>query len=218
MSNLFSSLSGSPDMGGIDPQMPIPTLNLAGVEGVPTPAQLSRPAPDQVNGPDFGVPDFHVPDLQAAGDAPGGVSLNMVGELEADPMVPDLDEYHRPYGLDIHNLQGRGPAMFRPDPLLNDLLDYKQPNGMIVCNDPLMPDPTLPDLQQPRLTPDVSMSNRPGDLAPGALKVMHEQPTYQQLDGASYPDVFMDQAGMNTTRRRHMDLMMWGLDSSEEQG
>src|SRR5947209_17852267 len=35
-------LHGSPDMGGIDPQAPVPMLNLAGVEGVPPPSQLVR--------------------------------------------------------------------------------------------------------------------------------------------------------------------------------
>src|SRR2546423_836623 len=57
-------LHGSPDMGGIDPESPIPVLNLAGIEGVPSPSQLIQPAPDQVNTPDFGEPDFSQPELQ----------------------------------------------------------------------------------------------------------------------------------------------------------
>src|SRR5690348_15174881 len=57
-------LHGNPDMGGIDPQTPIPVLNLAGVEGVPPPSQLVRPDPNRVNMPDFGEPDFSRPELQ----------------------------------------------------------------------------------------------------------------------------------------------------------
>ena len=39
--------------------------------------------------------------------------------------------------------------------------------------------------------------------------------TYQQLDDKAYPEVFMDQSGMNATSTRHMDLLMRGLDAEE---
>ena len=171
---------------------------------------------DQLHGPDFGVPDFSVPALKPGDLSTPGIALDVFGEFDADPAVPDLTEYSRPEGLDIHNLQGDGPAMFRPDPLLDDLLDYDVPGGASVQHDPTSPDPLVPDLQHPQLTPGVEMMSRPGDLAPEALDVMHAQLTYQQLDDVPYSQVFMDQSGMNTTRRRHMDLLMHGLDSEEQ--
>ncbi|HEY7416385.1 MAG TPA: hypothetical protein VH593_14425 [Ktedonobacteraceae bacterium] len=167
---------------------------------------------EQFNEPDFGVPDFAVPALKHGDLSTPGIALDVFGEFDADPAVPNLTEYGQPDGLDIHNLQGDGPTMFRPDPLLNDLLDYDVPGDASVQHDPTMPDLLVPDFQHPQLTPDIKMTGRPGDLAPGALDVMHEQPTYQQLDDVPYSQVFMDQTGMNTTRRRHMDLLMHGLD------
>lgn len=79
----------------------------------------------------------------------------------------------------------------------------------------LTPDPLLPDLQHPDLTPQVQMQDRPADLDPSALQVMHLDLTYQQLDQKTYPEVFMDQSGTNTTRSRHMDLLIRGLDTEE---
>lgn len=207
-------LSGSPDMGGIDPAMPVPVLNLAGVEGVPPPAQLARPTADNaIHLPDSDRPDFTQPALKSPGIATSGISFDHQTGFSADPMLPDLTEYHRPYGLDIHNLDGDGNALFRPDPLLSDLLDYEVPSGATVSHDPLVPDPLVPDLQQPQMISDVEMRERPGDLDPAALQQLHIQPLYQQLDSIPYNQVFMNQSGMNSTRRRHNDLLMGGLDS-----
>src|SRR5690242_4050534 len=70
-------LSGSPDLGGIDPAMPVPVLNLAGVEGVPTPEQLARPAIDNaIHLPDFGQPNFTQPALKPMGTATSGISFD----------------------------------------------------------------------------------------------------------------------------------------------
>jgi hypothetical protein len=205
-------LHGSPELGGIDPAQPIPRLNLAGVDGVPAPAQLARPAPTTLHQPDYGAPDTTQPHLQTANVADDGVSFEPRAEFEPDPLLPDLDEYARPYGLDIRNLPGEGSGLFAPDPPLDDLLDYDVPGGAAVCRDPLAPDPLLPDLQALQLPQEVHMSERPGDLAAGALDQMHLSPTYQQLDGVPYSSVFMDQSGMNSARRRHFDLLMGGLD------
>jgi hypothetical protein len=41
--------------------------------------------------------------------------------------------------------------------------------------------------------------------------------TYQQLDGESYAQVYMDGNGVNSKRRRDFTLLMRGLDA-EEQG
>jgi hypothetical protein len=207
-------LSGSPDLGGIDPALPVPVLNLAGVEGVPPPAQLARPSTDNaIHQPDFGLPDFSPTELKASATATPAISFDQQTEFAADPMLPDLTEYHRPYGLDIHNLNGDGNTLFRPDPLLADLLDYEVPSGAAVCHDPQAPDPLVPDLQQPQMTLDVEMQERPGDLAADALRQLHIEPLYQQLDGVPYNQVFMDQSGTNSAQRRHNDLLMGGLDS-----
>jgi hypothetical protein len=207
-------LSGSPDMGGIDPARPVPLLNLAGVEGVPPPAQLARSADNNaIHLPDSDRPDFTQPALKSAGSATPGISFDQQAEFSADPILPDLTEYHRPYGLDIHNLDSNGQDLFRPDPLLAELLDYEVPSGATVRRDPLAPDPLVPDLQQPQTTPDVEMQERPGDLDPDALQQLHIQPLYRQLDGIPYNQVFMDQSGVNSMQRRHNDLLMGGLDS-----
>jgi hypothetical protein len=210
-------LSGSPELGGIDPAIPVPVLNLAGVEGVPPPTQLASPATDSthtfVHLPDSDRPDFTQPELKSADIATPAISFDQQAEFAADPMLPDLTAYHRPYGLDIHNLASDGNALFQPDPLLADLLDYEAPSGATVYRDPLAPDPLMPDLQQPQMTPDVEMQERPGDLDPHALQQLHIQPLYRQLDGIPYNQVFMDQSGVNSTQRRHNDLLMGGLDS-----
>ncbi len=202
-------LHGNLDMAGIDPQTPIPVLNLAGVEGVPSPSQLVRPAPNQINRPDFGEPDFSQPKLQPYDLTEPRIDYASGSEYATDPMLPDLTEYHHPYGLDIST------DLFTPDPLVGGRLDYEQPNGVSISHDPRDPDPLLPDLRHPQLTLDVHMAERPGDLDPSALEQMHLSPIYQQLGTVPYNQVFMDQSGRNSTQRRHYDLLMRGLDSVE---
>lgn len=206
-------LHGSPDMGGIDPQAPIPTLNLAGVEGVPLPSQLARRSPNQVNTPDFGEPDFSQPGLQSYDLTEPGINYAYGSEFAPDPMLPDLTEYRHPYGLDVQNQ--RPADLFMLDPLVGALLDDNLPNGLTVLRDPQEPDPLLPDIQHPQLTQEVHMTERPGDLAPSALEQMHQSPAYQQFGTVPYNQVFMDQSGVNSTRRRHYDLLMHGLDTVE---
>lgn len=206
-------LHGSPELGGVDPANPAPAApNLAGVEGVPL--SPVKPSVSPVITSDATSPDFaslHVP-LQPY-DLDAGMNYAYGAEFAADPLLPDLTEYRQPYGLDVHNLEGPGHPLFRPDPLLGDLLAYEVPAGATVVRDPLMPDPTVPDLQHPTLEPEVHMSMRPGDLAEEALQTMHLQPTYAQLDGVPYSQSFMDQSGTNTARRRHLDLLQSGLDA-----
>ncbi len=197
-------------MGGIDPQAPISVLNLAGIEGVLPPSQLVRPIPNQVNMPDFGEPDFSQPAIQPYDLTEPGITYAHGSEFAPDPALPDLDEYRHPYGLDIYNQSSAD--MFAPDPLTGDLLNYDLPNGVRVQRDPREPDPLLPDLQHSPLTQDVHMIDRPGDLDPSALQQMHQSPDYQQFGSVPYNQVFMDQSGVNSTRRRHYDLLMHGLD------
>ncbi len=204
-------LSGSPEQGGIDPGNTIPDLNLAGVDGVPTPDVVARPNVPAVGiAPDFGMPDFGVPGL-AHGDLTGpGISQHP--EYAPDPAVPELSAYSHPHSLDIHT----GTDVLVVDPSVNDLLNYDQPNGLMVNRNPLMPDPMVPDLQHPDLTQQVHMFTRPGDLEPSALDVMDSSKTAQLIADKDYPSSQMDQRGYNNTRARHMSLLMDGLRDEEK--
>lgn len=192
-------VQGSPDRGGIDPETPIPVLNLAGVEGVPSPTQLVQASPTKIHEPDFGLPDFTQPGLQSYDLTEPGIT--QFQPFAPDPLLPDLDEYRQPYGLTIYK-QG-GSETFDP------LLDYRYdvPQGIEVRRQDAT-DPLLPDLQQPQLTQAVHMQQRPGDLDANALQQLHMNPSYQSLSDVPYEQVFMDQAGMNTSRRRHYDLLL----------
>ena len=203
------TLHGSPEMGGIDPDNIIPTLNLAGVEGVPPPDVVARGMDETaVHGPDFGVPDMAVPSLKSFDlTGPGITSLP---EWSADPVNPDLSEYRRPYGLDI-----QGNDVLAVDPQTADLLQYDTANGLSINHSPLMADPLVPDLQNPDLTQAVQMSERPSDLDCSALDVMDGTPGHALVADKDYPAVMMDQAGMNNTRSRRMTLLMDGLHDEE---
>ncbi len=111
-----------------------------------------------------------------------------------------------------------GPTFSEPQMAMPDLRagDAQSGAGMEYVYDPLDADPLLPDLRHPVLEPEVSMTTRPGELDAQASQVMHDDMTYQQLDNASYPEVYMDGNGMNTRRRRDFTLLMRGLDAEEE--
>ena len=59
------------------------------------------------------------------------------------------------------------------------------------------------------------MTERPGDLDPSALEQMHQSPAYQEFGTVPYNQVFMDQSGINSTQRRHYDLLMCGQKLSK---
>jgi hypothetical protein len=187
------TLTGDPTMGGYEPTNPAPPApNLAGVDGWP-PAPTNRMFPgSETNAiqPQYAVPDFSQPELKPFDMTEPALGLNVAAESEPDPLVPALADYNRPYGLDIHNITGDPADLWRPDPVLQNLIQPDMPNGISpVLRDLDQPDPLLPDLQNPQLTPSVHMTTRPGDL---------------------------DVSGMNSTRRRHFDLMMNGLQSEEQ--
>jgi len=223
----YPVLTGDPCMGGYEPSNPAPPApNLAGVDGTPqvTMAAVAKKnsgwSASDVIQPDYIEPDYASlrQSVQPFNLIAPGIHLETYEEFEPDPMNPDLTDYNRPVGLDVHNIVGTGPALFKPDPLLGDLLSYDIPNGADVNNNPLTPDPNLPDLQpdQMQLTPDVVMTGRPGDLDQSAMTAMHGgDPTYSDQASLAYNRSFVDQSGMNNTRRRHMDLLMHGLDAEE---
>jgi hypothetical protein len=200
-------------MLGISPAVPYYDLNLAGRQGVPPVEQVAHsPLPTTpINPPTFSTPDTHITTLAPYNLTEPGIDLR--SPFEADPLVPDLMEYDHPIGLDMHpDPQTMDAYTQQVDPFLADLLAYQQPAGITVIRDFAAPDPLIPDLQHPDLTPEVRMSGRPGDLDPSALDVLHASATYQELEQKTYPGVFMDQSGMNDTRSRHMDLLLRGLD------
>lgn len=182
-------------------------LNLAGVDGVLSPNELARPvSPQGHNDPTFIAPDFAVPGIKPYDLS--GAGMDFFSELRVDPQLPDLTEYEHPRGLDI-----QGNDLLTPNPLLDDLTRYDNPLGLSITNHPLLPDPLVPDLQMPEIRPEVQMpaEDRPGDLDPCALDMM-DPATHAQVADKEYPQVFMDQSGMNNTRSRHMTLLMDGLE------
>jgi hypothetical protein len=208
----WPTLQGSPALGGIDPQNVVPDLNLAGVDGVPTPQQLTTSPAGTVHQPDYGLPDLAQPPLKPYDLVTPGLSLSE-DEFASDPLLPDLAEYHHPYGLDIRTAI---PAdLFAPDPLGAETTGDDLPGGLKVNLDPQQPDPLLPDLQDVQNMPTVQMDMRPADLAPGALADLHQQPLYRQVADVPYDQVYMQQRGVNSYQRRHNDLLMRGLDAEE---
>jgi hypothetical protein len=186
-------------------------LNLAGVQGVPTPEELAEPFPAQgSNAPTFLAPDFSMPGLKPYDLVGPGIDYRP--ELQPDPDVPDLTDYEHPRGLQIGS-----NSLLAVDPQLADLLQYDTPMGLSITRHPLLPDPLVPDLQNPDLEQQTEMpaDERPGDLDPSALSMM-DPATSAQVADKDYPEVFMDQSGMNNTRARHMTLLMDGLRDEEK--
>jgi len=194
---------------GIAPDVPFYDLDLAGSQDGPSPEQLAHPlSSPEINPPTFTRPDTHTPSL-----APYdlfGPGIDLYAGFSSDPAIPDLDQYVHPYGLDINP-----DNPLSADPSLAAQPLYDRSESPAIGRDSMAPDPSQPDLQHPDLTPQTHMLQRPGDLDPSALQTMHLSATYQQLDDKTYPAVFMDQSGMNTSRSRHMDLLMRGLDTEE---
>lgn len=217
------TLVGDPCMGGYEPSNSTrPAPNLAGIDGTPlvTPGDAldrSGNSPMQIVQPDYIEPDWSSlhPNVQPFNLVAPGIHLDVAAEYAPDPMHPNLTSYNRPVGLNIHNLTGNTTDLWKPDPVLADLLQPDLPDGIQVMHQFDQPDPLVPDLQQPQLTPNVVMQTRPGELAPNAIPTLHASPTYKDQSDVPYGNSFMDQNGMNTRRRRHMDILMHGLDSEE---
>lgn len=198
-------------MLGIDPSVNYYMLNLAGSElNIPSPASLAAPTAEApVNAPTFSGPHFEVPpnkpfDLTGPG-------IDALPPLMPEPQVADLLHAAQPAGL-MTIAASSNPMVI--DAMVPDFSDYDRPDGLLMA-DPLAVDPLQPDLQSPATAQQVTMPDRPGDLGELALQTMHMAATYQQLDHVPYNEVFMNQDGMNSTRRRHFDLLMRGLDGVE---
>ncbi len=191
---------------GIDEKRPYFHLNLAGEMGVPSPAQLAAPASmGSVNGPTFDTPNFAIPDMKAYDLT--GPGIDHIPEFDPDPQTGDLLKYDQPEGLIQINV-------VQPDPMLPDLSLYDRPAGLYFPSS-MDVDPLVPNLQSPTLTQEIEMPDRPGELADGAINILHDSPSYQQLPAERYEQLFMAQDGNNSHRERHMGMLDLGLEREE---
>lgn len=168
--------------------------------------------------PDFGTQSYDIPSVKPYDLI--GPGITYMPEFAADPALPDLDEYTHPYGLDL-SIQGMDadPQLIHDVPTPAEIMDSLYPGlgfPMLDVHHAVTDvDPPVPDLQQPDVTQQVHMplDERPGSLDPEALDVLHATLSYQQASDTTYPEAWMDQRGINTTRTRHMSLLNNGLDA-----
>lgn len=198
---------------GLDPAQSPHSLNLAGCDGFPplSPSQLASPTPMTTSiMPDYMSPDMMVPSIKPYDLQQPGITLQP--EWTPDPALPDLDAYNHPYALDFHD--GMVPSQVILDHIPSDAeiaaslypgLGFPM---LSLSTDVTEPDPLLPDLQHPQLTPDVEMApeDRPADMAPGALDSIDDQD-----EDKDYPSSQMDGSGVNTPRARRSALRNAGL-------
>ncbi len=206
-----SDPNGDLNMLGIDPGVSYFELNLAGnAIPIPSPASLTTAGgKDTMNAPTFGTQNYDVPANKPFDLA--GPGIDQVPALQPDPPVSDLLQFDQPRGLAMFAASST-PMM--PEAMAPDLSQHDRPEGLFMPG-PLMVDPALPDLQNPTLTQQVMMPDRPADLNPNALTILHQNPTYQQEPASSYEALWMAQAGNNHARERHLGMLMYGLDREE---
>ena len=70
-------------------------------------------------------------------------------------------------------------------------------------------------IPHPELEPQAMKWQRPGELGPEALSVINDSPFYRQMANVPYEQSFTNQDQINTTRRRHLDLLLRGLKDEE---
>lgn len=147
-------------------------------------------------------------------------SFTLMPPFEPDPLLPDTIAYMHPDGLDIHSqVTDMDPLLVSDMPSEEDvdasLLASLGFSALDVQSGMSATDPLIPSLQHPDpLAPLPSAEDgRPGDLDPSALAILHQTASYQQIASHSYPQVWMDQSGMNSTRSRHLTLLDDGLSS-----
>jgi hypothetical protein len=203
---------------GRDPSRPLYDLNLAGVDGVPSPQMLATPnSMPTVLLPDFGTQDYDIPTMKPYDLT--GPGITYMPEFAADPALPDLEAYAHPYGLDLSSQNmDADPQLAHDVPTAEEIASSLYSglgfSDLTVQHDVTDPDPLVPDLQSLDLTQHMQMpaNERPGNLDPSALTIMHATPSYQQTADTTYPEAWMNQGGMNTARSRHMSLLNDGLE------
>ena len=147
-------------------------------------------------------------------------SLTLMPPFAPDPLLPDTSAYIRPDDLDIYAevtdvdplLVSDIPSQAEVDASLYAGLGFStlDVQSGLSATDPLLSSQQHPDLNVPLPSEE---DGRPGDLDPSALDVLHQTASYQQVASHSYPQVWMDQRGVNSTRTRHLTLLDDGLTS-----
>jgi hypothetical protein len=197
-------------------------LNLAGSAGAPRPNQVTQQS--RWNGPippDYKAPDFSTPTLKG-GDLKG-TGLEVVPEFAPDPGQPDLLDVPPPSSVDMPDGMEAPPEIAQDIPDVAEIERGLSPGpgspSLTINRDMRERDPSMSDLQHPQLRQQVYMpsNERPGELDPDALDVMHASAQYEQVRDKQYPDVQMDQYGMNNHRSRDFTLLMKGLDEQEQE-
>ncbi len=196
---------------GLDPSQPFHHLNLAGSDGwPPDPSALAQATPlmTPAIAPQYGTPDMSTPPLR-----PYDLQLPAIThfpEFTPDPDMPDLEQYNHPYAVDMPDGEHALPEIARDIPTDAEVQASLYPGlgfpMLTISHDVRDPDPPLPDLQHPQLTPDVQMQpeDRPGELDAHAISSM-------QPNTKHYPTSQMDARGDNSRRARHRALLTDGL-------
>ena len=151
---------------------------------------------------------------------PSSPSFDLMPPFTPDPLLPDTSAYMHPDTLDIHAQVTDMDALLSSDiPTQDDvdesLLTSLGFSALDVQSGSDAMHPLIPSLQHPDMSvplPDEE-DGRPGDLAPSALDTLRQTASYQQIASHSYPQVWMDSSGMNSTRSRHLTLLDDGLTS-----
>ena len=203
---------GTEDPGrmGIVDNVPYYHLNLAGEMPLPNPP-FNAPSGSMINDPTFGTQDYSVPanrsyDLQAPG-------IDALPPMGVDPYLGDLLQFDRPHGIDITAASSNPLAI---DPMNPDFSEYDRPADLAMPG-LLQVDPLLPDLQYPSTTQEINsmVSDRPSELDPKALQIMHDDPTCAETPSYTYETLWMSQPGNNMRRERHLGMMYMGLERVE---
>ena len=208
--SLFDRANSELHLMDIAPDHPI-ALNLAHDQKPPTVQQLVQTVPLTMHPPTFTAPDFQVPELRNNTQVGTGM-LDVFPPFAADPSLPGIHSYNDPYGVDV-----MADPIGTQDPLLSGLFGYDQPASLAIITDERAKDSLQPDLTPApeEIQPEMS-EERPGNLAADALQLLHLDDTYQQLHSKHYPEIFMDQRGVNNVRSRHMSLLVQGLECEED--
>lgn len=148
---------------------------------------------EQPSLPDFIIPDFAQPELEQA-------SLTTPGFVLPDPAQPE------PLIATRLGKLLTSTDTTSPDPALPDLLNPDLPSTLdYPANETHM-------LPQPSYAPEVTMHQRPGEMAPTALEMLMSSPDEASLPpGSGYPRLYITQDHLSR-RARHFGMLELGLE------
>jgi hypothetical protein len=179
--------------------------------------------PQQVIEPDSTAPDTTTPPLERDGDPSTGYGLRVHGRWEPDPLLPDLSQYDQPAAVDVTSAETIQPA---PETdYAHDILDQADLDAALDGQPGLgftrltvhtgldASDPLLGVMNHAPTEEHMVPDPRPGDLAPQAVTALHDMdnPDVAAVANKPYNEVYSDASGNNSTRTRHMDLLIRGL-------